>query len=362
MEVHPSITGLQTYRRLQRDHSKLCEQGMKVVKAAQVLKALHSTGSGVGDEWVPTEHSPTLQDAVRLLARVAPLFRLLNMPTDPFVLPVRGTLPEAVLLGESTSDTPASNLVTVANPVTANKTLDTRKIGFRVPFATELVEDSIIAILPWLRDEMRQVMAHSLDAGILDGDTAGTHQDNDTHTAANTSINVRRGWEGLRKLATTKSDASGGLTLANIRSLRGSMGKYAATPSGLALITSVAGYMKLLGLGQVETLEKYGPQATVLTGELGRIDGIPIIVSEDYKQNLATSGVNTVGGPNTFTSLVVANTRSFVVGQRRGVTIRSFSDPIGEQEQLVVTARWEFESYFDTTTQKVVGQVHGIAI
>jgi len=41
----------------------------------------------------------------------------------------------------------------------------------------------------------------------------------------------------------------------------------------------------------VRTVDKYGQFATVLNGELGKIDGIPVIVSEKIRENLNASGV-----------------------------------------------------------------------
>jgi hypothetical protein len=59
----------------------------------------------------------------------------------------------------------------------------------------------------------------------------------------------------------------------------------------LAWIASIASYYKMLGLTEVLTLQNYGPQATVLQGELGKFDSIPIIVSEYQRQDLNASGV-----------------------------------------------------------------------
>ena len=39
-------------------------------------------------------------------------------------------------------------------------------------------------------------------------------------------------------------------------------------------------FIRSLSVDNFRTLDKFGPQATVLTGQLGSVEGIPVIVSE----------------------------------------------------------------------------------
>ena len=60
----------------------------------------------------------------------------------------------------------------------------------------------------------------------------------------------------------------------------GKMGKYAADPSQLVIVTDVGTYLSgFLGLTNVVTVDKFGPSAVVLTGQLAAYRGVPIIVS-----------------------------------------------------------------------------------
>jgi len=356
--VNPAIVNTQMYRQMKRQFPKLIAQGNHVAKSAQSQpfnKAIYSTGAGVGDEWVPTQHSPTLTDAVRLAAKVAPLFRRIKMPSNPFTMPVRGTLTKIKILSEASTDAPSQ--ITKSDPATANITLTTRKGGFAVALSEELQEDSIIAIIPWLRDEMVQAMAHGLDSAILNGDTTEPHQDSDVDI----STHFDKAWAGLRKSAITANKINGStLALSSFRNLRAQMDVYAAEPGDLVYFTSVAGAMRILGLEQFETKEKAGDVATNLKGYIRTIDGVPLIMTSDCRSNLNASGVYD-GTTTTKTVVVAANTRAWVIGERRGVTLKTFKDPRLDQDQLIVTARWAFASLFPVATEGVCGTVYGIS-
>ena len=354
--IDPEITGLKCYKALRRRFPKLMEKGMTIAKAARVNKAIYSTGAGVGDEWVPTEHSSELQDAVRLETKVASLFREIRMPTNPYTLPVKGALKEPLLLSEVDADNDAE--ISKVDPATVNAQLSAVKIGYDTIFSEEVDEDAIVPIVPWLRQEAIEFMAHGRDRAIIDGDTSTTHQDSDITSAAS----VRKAWMGLRKLALAAAKKDGGtFALSILRNVRAGMGKYAANPSNLVYITSTEGAMRILGLGQFETQEKFGAGASALKGQLTTIDGAPLIVSEEVRGDLNATGVYD-GITTTKTLVVVVNRKAFVNGLKRGVTIKPFADTRRDEYHLTTTARWAFKSFFATSTETVCGFAYNIAV
>lgn len=354
--VNPRIFQTNAYRKFRREHGKLIEQGSRFAKSRFAkANSLASTAVGLGDEWVPTQHSPTLLDAVRTEARIASLFRLIRMPSNPYTLPVRGTLPKMKLLSEATDDAPSQ--ITKSNPATANKTLTAKKGGFAVALSEELQEDSIIPIIPWLRDEMIQAMAHGLDSAIVNGDTTEPHQDSDVDAATH----FDKAWKGLRKATLAANQVNGGtLALSSFRNARAGMARYAGNPDTFAWLASHAGHMRLAGLAQVETAEKYMNNATVLRGELARLDRSPVIVSDDVRQDLNASGVYD-GTTKTKSSIIGVNRTAWVLGERRGVTIKAFKDPRTDQDQLIVTARWIFSPIYDETADGLVSFIYNVA-
>jgi hypothetical protein len=78
------------------------------------------------------------------------------------------------------------------------------------------------------------------------------------------------------------------------------MGKYAADPTQLVIVTDVGTYLSgFLGLTNVVTVDKFGPGAVVLTGQLAAYRGVPIIVSASAPKTEADGKVSTTAGNNT---------------------------------------------------------------
>jgi hypothetical protein len=116
----------------------------------------------------------------------------------------------------------------------------------------------------------------------------------------------------------------------------------------------VKGLIKMLGLAEVITVEKYGPLATIVTGQLASLDGIPVVVSEHMRDDVAATGVNTGVGPNTLSNLVLANRRAWIRGVRRAPTIKTKEDIETDQLIAVVTWRGDFQRVLGTAETHTV--------
>ena len=117
--------------------------------------------------------------------------------------------------------------------------------------------------------------------------------------------------------------------------IRAKLGKYGARPSELAWIMDVNTFIRAQSVSQFRTMDKLGPSATVVTGMLGAVEGIPVIVSEQMK--LAdTDGKVTDGGNATDTGrLLIVNKTQWAQGFRREMTLDVDRDT--QKRQTVVT-------------------------
>src|SRR5690606_36930409 len=66
---------------------KVSKAGLSAVKADELS---YSTQAGYGDEWVPDLWSAQIWQRARLENVILPLFRSVEMPSNPFELPVEG--------------------------------------------------------------------------------------------------------------------------------------------------------------------------------------------------------------------------------------------------------------------------------
>lgn len=324
---------------------------------SELKKAMDTATTAEGLEWIPTEFSADLNDRVRLAMKVSGLFKHIPMPTNPFKLPVVSSDGTAYLVSESTADG-TDNKITASTPGTRNLSLTAKKLGARVLYSEEMNEDSIVATSGFVLDNLAIAIATGMEQGILNGSTAAAHFDSDVTGATD----ARKAFDGLRKnvLAGARTDLST-FSTANLRAMRASMQKYGVDPSKLVWITGPAGYTKgFLGLSEVITLEKYGNLATVLTGELGRFDGIPIIVSEYIREDLSTTG-SYDGTSINKTIALLAYVPNWVIGDRRKVTVKTWEDVERDQTVVVATTRNAFGSIHDATANRVVALGHNIS-
>ena len=90
----------------------------------------------------------------------------------------------------------------------------------------------------------------------------------------------------------------------------------------------------------VVDVSRYGPAATILTGELGQLMGVPIVLSEFLSADMPTSGKYTTGGATT--SFLMANRARFKIGRLRGTSVEIDKDITRGVHELVATVRETF--------------------
>ena len=80
---------------------KVVGAGMTARKSDELS---HSTQTSFGDEWVPNLWSAQVWQQARLSNVILPLFRAIEMPSNPFHLPVEGTDPTVYFVPETTGE------------------------------------------------------------------------------------------------------------------------------------------------------------------------------------------------------------------------------------------------------------------
>jgi len=320
------------------------------VMGSELGKAMDTATASEGLEWVPTAFTADLIDKVRLSLRVAALFTTIPQPTNPYKVPVVASDATGFLIPEETAD--SGTAIAASTPGTSNVTLSAQKLAARVLFSEELTEDSIVPVLPFVRNNVARALGDAMESAILSGDLTATHQDSDV-TA---STDARKAYEGLRFLALTgitgvSTDLST-FNIANIRAIRRSIGIFGVDPNDLAWICGAKIYNRLLALTEVTTVDQFGPGATILQGELAKLDGIPIIVSGKAREDLNASGVFDGTTTNKGT-LILVHRPSFLIGDRRQVTTKTKEEIEFDQTMLVSTMRQSFKRVFATTEPMV---------
>jgi HK97 family phage major capsid protein len=320
-----------------------------------LAKALNTSTDGSGQDWVPSGFSSRLFDKVRLLRRVSALFEIIPMPTKTLQPNVLTSDAQAYYIPENIND--EGTKFRASTPGTGNFTLTAKKMGVRVVSSNEEVEDSIVAILPFLERNIAQTLANGWENAIMNGDDSASHMDSNVTE----STDVRKMWKGLRKLASAKSaEKDLGSAIPTVDLLHGvieKMGKpYNIMRENLAWILSAEGYLLLLKDSNLLTTEKYGNFATLLTGEIGRVWNIPAVISEFSQSDLNSTGVYQSGQTQTTAQLVYLP--GFVIGSREGVKLDRVFDAELDQHKVVAKQRGDFADVYGTGEKTVASGIN----
>lgn len=314
----------------------------------QICRALDVDTAAEGTEWVPTGIGASLHEKVRAAGKIAALFARIDLPTNPWKWPLEGADATAYRVGEPTSDT--ATKVGASTPGTKAATFDAEIFGARTLFSKSLEADSALAILPYATRKLVQAFVDAEEKAILDGDSDATHQDADVETIGDTD--PRTAWDGLRKKALAQTTVTATTTTAaNLGLLRAGLGKWGVNPSDLAFIIGVSAYHDILADTSLLTVDKMGPQATILNGQIGSVHGVPVIVSEHVREDLNASGVED-GITSTKTYNLCVNRNEWAMGQRMALDVEVDDSIYRETYQRVLVGfmREDFQSLADAAT------------
>ena len=222
-----------------------------------------------------------------------------------------------------------------------NKVLTANKLVSNSYLVNETEEDSIIPILPLIREAMVRSHARAIEHSLLMGGA--------------TDDLIATPYSGLVKLATDDSKiivagdtspVSQDLSAPadDLLRARKAMGKYGRRPADVMFIVSLDYYFQLLEDPDFQTINEVGDQrATRVTGEIGNIYGSPVVVCDEFP-------AAATGKP----AAVAVNTRNFVVPVLRGVTIEQDYEVANQRRVLVASQRRGFDQMFADAGQVVV--------
>lgn len=328
-----------------------------------IQAAVGTSVSGAGADYVPTILSSALIERVNLQLLIAALFEQVDMPSNPYELPgvalVRQRIPSAA---EQIGD-PGPDAIAKLTLDTRKVTLTAKKIAAMALVSKELEEDAVFNTLDWMQRELADYTAGQIEDAIVNGDTAGTHEDSDVTDPDD----ARKLFDGLRKagVANGADGANAALTVAMLRANRGRMGKYGYGngTANLAHIVSPINAVQLLSDPAVLTMDKYGPHATIIVGELARVDNIPVIVSEYARIDLNATG-HYDGVTETRSCAITVATDGYVVGTRRAVQVEILRELYSEYDQdaVKISTRKAFEPRYPPSTEKIVAATYNLKI
>lgn len=325
-------------------HGNLSKSHRQFLDAAMGRKVMTAIGGSAGDEWVPQDLASDLIRMVDIESRLRGFVRVIDMPTNPYNLPG--------ITAHMTMEYQAENTTaTASNPTTAATVLTAKKLIGKIQFSEELVEDSIIPVIPALMEDCATAAAQAEESVVLWGDDTTTAASNiDKNVGAGTS--AQQAFNGLWytiKNGTADWFISYGTDWpTSIRAMRSAMAKYAINPLDCLVIMSADVFNHVVGSSGFLTWDKVGAQASTLTGLLpnptaaapyGMFDGMWVTLSA-FMYNTDANGIRlTTAASNSKHTVALVNRKRVIIGQRRQITIKPWYDPLTDSNYLVVTTR-----------------------
>jgi HK97 family phage major capsid protein len=320
--------------------------------ALKADELIHTANTGFGADWIPEVWNADVWRKARAENVIFNLFPIVEMPTGTVKVRVEGTDPTVYYVPE-TQDESQLNLDTSASPIPDSRvgsgyvTLEAKKLALRIGISMEETEDAMVPVLPLYREQGMRAMADALDHVILNGDTETAATGNiNSDDAQPTSTAKYLVFDGLRKVGLVanpenKLDANGAPTRSLFNQTRFLMPmRHALRTADLAWIVDGSTYSKMLLLPELSTVDKYGSNATVLSGEIGRLDNIPVLPSAEFGLTEADGKISFASpANNTKGQAVCVYRRGWLVGFVRRVTANLAYIPYYDAYQMVATMR-----------------------
>jgi HK97 family phage prohead protease/HK97 family phage major capsid protein len=290
---------------------------------------VHTTGTNM-QELYETEVVTTLESEMRRQLVVAATLRTTAMTTPVMRIPVNPDTEDNAtwIIGAQANEAAVygsgadSNVVATAGSSGQTRkhtlkeiTLQAYKLATKEYIAFEEDEDSLIPILPLVRDALSRRMAKSLDKAMLLGATGIAGMGLAPYDAASTS--------------SPTVALAGALTVDKVIEARKNLGAWGLNPSELVILVSTKAYYELLEDQKFQTIDKVGPAATLLSGQIGSIGNTPVIVSAAFAATPAADAP----------LMVIYNPRNFLVGTHRGMRVDSDDDVVSQRSVLVASMR-----------------------
>lgn len=361
------LQGLVTQRNLVRairGDSRISDRqiGRHMRSAPDMVAKIFADSSAVGAEWVDDTLSPDLKRTMVLARNVEALFPRINVgATGDYKYPFLTTGARPYLAAANVIDDPAQ--YTASTPVTADRTFTVKKLATRIVVDEDSAEDALINSMTLLNQMIAESLTDGIEDCIVNGDTTATHQD--TIAAWNTRSrwgatglggtgDHRRAWIGLRARAedvTNSTDQTAAQTAAGLLTAIGNLGA-PHFQSEVVILVSPEYALKMLGFTEALTVDKFGPAATIHTGQIASLYGFPIVVSEFLTPDLNASGIYD-DTTKTKTGMLLFNRSRFNMFDKRGSRVRMAADITRGTVNLVGDVRTLFGT-FDSSTEKNV--------
>jgi hypothetical protein len=254
---------------------------------------------------------------VQKLLVVGSLFEELPMVSKQLTMMIEPDSQVATWVDASTYGTSA----TTGNEITAaltEKTFKTFKLASKAYITDETPEDAIVALLPIIRRHLVESHVKAIEQAFMLGNGVGQPL----------GLIPMADLDGKQLVTTATGDGSVKVTGKMIQQTRRKLGQRGLDPSMLTVIVSMDAYFDLIEDDEFADMSQVGSEAVKISGQVGRIYGMNVIVSGYFPAR--QDGVP---------FLAVVYRDNFVVPRQRTVTVERERIASSQKDAYYVTQR-----------------------
>lgn len=324
--------------------------------APEEAKAMATSNTGQGLEWVFTGWSRVFHDLYDLERKIERFIPSFELPTKDFEWPGITAHGIAYPMSEAARNNPEQLRKT--NWGTGKTTFHAQDFAVAYLISANLTEDSVIAIGPVVQAELILAMNSAFNDALINGNNDATvngevwTNDFDTGYTTWDLMKCKSLIQGLRLHAsdlsatidfasTTAGVGDGAATFGpkDTMSLFMKMGKMAAQNEVVKLVMPLEVYLKTLCFDVRTQSGTYGGPGVYNTRErLMYFGGYEMVIDPDYPIDMATTGIYD-GSVKTDTGELAFNPREFKIGNYRPITAEYQKDILTGQMAFVATMR-----------------------
>lgn len=275
-------------------------------------KALTAGTAASGSEFIPTAYSADIIKHVYLKSWARQAFGTMVIPFgDTMKIPKFTSAhspsgPDYVST-EITTALYSATPIRESSPTTTDITLELKTIAINLQVQNKFIAYNVApgAVEAYLREDIVKNLVETEEDVIVNGDTDATATNiNYSYDATNHPHGydaTHNEWlvmfDGLRNSATGNIVDAGSNAIVTTDFLTAfkNQGKYGVDPNDSIILVSLDLYQNMMDLTAIQTLDKYGPTATVLSGEIGKLFGRAIIVTDKLPCTQKNTLTNTTG-------------------------------------------------------------------
>jgi hypothetical protein len=327
--------------------------------------------AGEGGEFIvsiPMAQMERTAELMRTLEAQIPGMQLSNVTqTMPFL----STGAQPFLHGVPASGDLTPGTLPKSVPTTAERTVTAKTLTVNIPIDRDSAEDSIIAAIPLLQMLVGEALRDGTEDALINSDTTATHGDTGLASwsprsrwpIVGSSLDHRKAWIGFRHRAIDTSAHHDYGSTQSVADYMGALSRLTVPHAfgSVVYITSPEHYLvELLTDSNLLTVDKYGPAATILTGEVGRIGGHPLILSEFMDKELNASGIFD-NSTKTKTGMCIVNLARFVMARLRSMRVE-VETVVREHTHYVVASERKTLHTFDGSSTKNAAYLYNLSV